>query len=251
MNERTCAVCSASIAHRSSRAKYCSQQCRDWLRHHPGEPIPKAGRSCRQCGSGIDERRLEVRYCSLLCQRRFLGGVPHRDSAICAECGTSFAPKHAAQRYCTGGCRDRACARNWYRANLEHARAQRRGYNQRTGAGTAGTHRYLARKRRQIVEQFTNREIFERDGWECRVCGDSVDQSVRWPHPLSATLDHILPVSKGGPHARSNVQLAHAFCNLSKSDGEVERAVASFKARRIAHLGLDRARLDDGVSGDT
>lgn len=33
-----------------------------------------------------------------------------------------------------------------------------------------------------------------------------------------ATIDHIIPLSKGGTHTYNNVQLAHYICNSKKSD---------------------------------
>jgi len=39
----------------------------------------------------------------------------------------------------------------------------------------------------------------------CGICGNPVDFSYKAPHPLSATVDHIIPVSKGGhPSALEN-----------------------------------------------
>jgi 5-methylcytosine-specific restriction endonuclease McrA len=33
------------------------------------------------------------------------------------------------------------------------------------------------------------------------------------------TIDHIVPVSKRGPHLFHNLQLAHGACNSRKGDG--------------------------------
>ncbi|WP_425566396.1 HNH endonuclease [Nonomuraea roseoviolacea] len=66
------------------------------------------------------------------------------------------------------------------------------------------------------VEAFANVEVFERDGWLCQLCGDPVDREADFPHPLYPTLDHIVPLSKGGEHSRANTQLAHYRCNLMK-----------------------------------
>ena len=53
----------------------------------------------------------------------------------------------------------------------------------------------------------------------CGICGQPVDFSFTFPHPLSATVDHIIPVSKGGhPSALENLQLAHRACNRQKSN---------------------------------
>ena len=53
----------------------------------------------------------------------------------------------------------------------------------------------------------------------CGICGKPVDFSYTYPHPLSPTVDHIIPVSKGGhPSGLQNLQLAHRCCNREKSD---------------------------------
>ncbi len=53
----------------------------------------------------------------------------------------------------------------------------------------------------------------------CGICGKPVDKSLKSPHPLSATVDHIIPVSRGGhPSDITNLQLAHRCCNRAKSD---------------------------------
>lgn len=57
----------------------------------------------------------------------------------------------------------------------------------------------------------------------CGICGKPVDMSLKYPHPLSATIDHIVPISKGGhPTDISNLQLAHRCCNRQKSDKLME-----------------------------
>lgn len=59
----------------------------------------------------------------------------------------------------------------------------------------------------------------------CGICGKPVDFSFRYPHPLSPTVDHIIPVAKGGhPSDINNLQLAHRCCNREKSDKLVPAA---------------------------
>ena len=53
----------------------------------------------------------------------------------------------------------------------------------------------------------------------CAICGQPVDFKIKFPDPMSATVDHIIPISRGGhPSDISNLQLAHFTCNRMKSD---------------------------------
>jgi 5-methylcytosine-specific restriction endonuclease McrA len=68
--------------------------------------------------------------------------------------------------------------------------------------------RVAARKfrRRQVKIEL----LVERDGLVCGICGEG---------PLdiaTAHIDHIYPRSLGGDNSLANLQLAHAFCNISK-----------------------------------
>lgn len=68
----------------------------------------------------------------------------------------------------------------------------------------------------------------------CGICGKPVDFSYRYPHPLSPTVDHIIPVAKGGhPSDLSNLQLAHRCCNRQKSDKLIEPRKADELSDRI------------------
>lgn len=53
----------------------------------------------------------------------------------------------------------------------------------------------------------------------CGICGKPVDKSLKYPHPMSPTADHIIPIDRGGhPSDLDNLQLAHFICNRYKSD---------------------------------
>jgi 5-methylcytosine-specific restriction endonuclease McrA len=60
--------------------------------------------------------------------------------------------------------------------------------------------------------------VFERDEWHCQICRSEVDPALAFPHPQSASLDHKVPITKGGSHTYANVQLAHLACNQAKGN---------------------------------
>ncbi len=78
--------------------------------------------------------------------------------------------------------------------------------------------RRRATKKTTEIEHFHSQEIYERDKWVCGICGEVVDRELKYPDLLSPSLDHVLPLSKGGAHTRENCQLAHFICNSRKGD---------------------------------
>jgi len=78
--------------------------------------------------------------------------------------------------------------------------------------------RSALKKGAALAESFHHVDIFERDGWMCGICSSPVDRSLEWPDPLSKSIDHIVPLAKGGPHTPENTQCAHLACNVRKGD---------------------------------
>ena len=60
----------------------------------------------------------------------------------------------------------------------------------------------------------TRQNVFKRDNFECLYCGIKKD----------LTLDHVIPSSKGGKHAWSNLATACKKCNARKGDYTPEQA---------------------------
>lgn len=88
--------------------------------------------------------------------------------------------------------------------------------------------RFRLRPEVVIDKGLTLSALFERDGGVCQICGEPCEWSdgetrsgtfiagERYP-----SVDHIVPLSKGGKHAWSNVQLAHRSCNTWKRDHDI------------------------------
>ncbi|MDQ6838806.1 MAG: HNH endonuclease, partial [Actinomycetota bacterium] len=64
------------------------------------------------------------------------------------------------------------------------------------------------------------RAVFARDGHRCQYCGASAEN-----------IDHVIPRSKGGPHAWDNVVAACRPCNTAKRDRLLEDS--GMKLRRL------------------
>lgn len=96
----------------------------------------------------------------------------------------------------------------WHKAYHKINSEKKRDYNRKR----------RALKRATQVEVIKEKVVYLRDGWICQHCKKRVNKRFRYPHLMSASLDHIIPLNKGGTHTYTNVQLAHLGCNLSKHD---------------------------------
>jgi len=61
--------------------------------------------------------------------------------------------------------------------------------------------------------------VFARDKWRCVLCGIKTPMLLRGTYEDAAPeLDHIIPLSLGGPHTYINTQCACRRCNIRKSN---------------------------------
>jgi len=89
----------------------------------------------------------------------------------------------------------------------------------------------LARSRRSLrrarmyqngYEKVDYREILERDGYICHICGGTVD-------PEQLHYDHVIPIARGGSHTKENIKVSHAVCNMRKSSKLLEEIRPFYK----------------------
>lgn len=62
-------------------------------------------------------------------------------------------------------------------------------------------------------------KVYERDRWRCGICAKRVNKNAKWPDQMCPSLDHIIPMSRGGDHTYANTQCSHWICNVLKSNG--------------------------------
>lgn len=74
-----------------------------------------------------------------------------------------------------------------------------------------------ARKHGVIIEPVSRKRVYRRDDYKCYMCGVDVVESKIY-QPNQATLDHVIPLSKGGSHIYDNIKTCCHQCNSMKSD---------------------------------
>lgn len=153
----------------------------------------------------------------------------------CSECKATFAEyqrrrrsnpdvaerekANQRKRYALDAEKHRARNREFYSNNAEYFRK----YRQEQWLIPAQRDRILswnqnrrARKRDAFVEHVEVGAVYERDNWVCHICGGKVDCMLKHPDPMCVSLDHIVPLSKGGEHSYINCATAHLRCNIQK-----------------------------------
>lgn len=182
--------------------KFCGYDCKtEWHRHDENGAMRRwqeeHGSTYNGCVKGPHSR---------LGARRQTG---HWMTGPCEVCGVVFTTRAHSRRFAWGCCPEhQRTATNRRQRQLEAAKY---GWSYKTNQ---------SRARRYGVEYEPIRptEVFARDGYRCGICGEMAERDQKVPHPRAPTLDHVVPMSKGGPHLYSNVQCAHFRCNYLKSD---------------------------------
>lgn len=115
----------------------------------------------------------------------------------CPVCGK----RTARPKYCSNGCRRKA-----ENASKEARRRAKINYA-------------------MIDNDITLSALFKRDGGVCHICGGRClyeDYTTRQGQKISGdwypSIDHVVPLAKGGEHSWQNVKLAHRRCNYIKRD---------------------------------
>lgn len=204
---RTCEVCSSSYKPTYGAQRTCGRVCGRVLssrsrRPKRGETCNVRWHECLICLKPIS--RPGVDYCSPTCRLVRYGSKAKPTTVPCADCGEDYSTKTAANG---GVCKD----------------CQKRAFRARFGSSDRKRARYY----QVAYEPIDRLRVYERDGWICGICEEPVLPDERSPHPLSPSLDHIIPISRGGDHLYGNVQCAHFLCNSLKGNRLDPGAVAA------------------------
>lgn len=134
--------------------------------------------------SSYDGRQSRCSSCQLAYAAAWNAAHPERASAKCARYHVGHRARVSARQAAY-----RAAHPDLFRRIAHNRRARLRG------APTFG--------------RVSFREVRERDGDVCWLCGKPVDSKTR-------SYDHAIPLAKGGEHSTRNIRVAHRRCNSAK-----------------------------------
>lgn len=180
-----CIQCGKLFKKKSDRVGYCSRDCKGLSRRKKW-PHTKV-HPCTDCGRYVNARRKR-----------------------CDECRATLLNSQKESSRSTGICRCRYCNKLWFAT--KSARKMRFCSSRCARRASGKSHRHRARKYGVPYEPINIAKLMERDGGRCVICRVRVVRSDAF-NPKWATIGHIVPISKGGPHTWSNVQLECWKCN--------------------------------------
>jgi 5-methylcytosine-specific restriction endonuclease McrA len=207
--------------------------------------------NCLWCGDVLDQRGAghPKKFCSKEHSSAFYYASKPKAASItksCAYCKETFMTKLTKSRFCKADCRN-----NFYRAVKLEATKVRQASNPRrfdfdcercnklvisdvrVTRGAYGKfcrscalvlrrerYRIKTAKRQRVLNpiRISADALIERDGNICRLCSTEIDLNLARNSRWGATIDHIVPLSKGGSDELDNLQLAHWICNIKKGN---------------------------------
>lgn len=204
-----CKHCGIEKLCRADRLIFCSRKCHFAYKTENAKPKQKATKPCEGgCGQLVDSQRKMCLACRALEKAyRRLEGLEYR----CVDCGR-WGHKATTQSY------KKRCDECKQQHIHQIKRKQRT-----TPEGRAKARQYKRNrehKKREAsaqCERFSDWRLFSRDRWKCQLCGRKVRKKQGETNfDDEATVDHIIPLSRGGKHAMANCQTACRACNTLK-----------------------------------
>lgn len=234
-----CKGCGAELApnkYQGNPKKWCSNKCRyRWNRaNNPRPPITDEQRLINN-KRRLD--RLRAKRASELQAKRNAGTI-----LVCKNCDTELKSQTGNSSYCNlGKCRSAkakeylknrrygVCSKDGCTKGIQNVTLQLCPHHATAIWREKNPERYreISRRSRQkrraveknaFVEKVDNMAIFERDKWTCWLCNTHIDKDKDYRDPMSPSIDHVIPLDKGGLHMESNIKAAHMGCNASKGN---------------------------------
>lgn len=122
-------------------------------------------------------------------------------AGYCLKCKAPFTDRQPGARFCSTLCGKR--------------------YHRRKNKRTSG------------VSARVRQHVLRRDGWRCQICKRMIQRTAAAPHPLSPSIDHVIPQSHFARHDRTahdpaNLRATHFICNALRGAGGGGEQLALF-----------------------
>ena len=189
-------------------------------------------------------------YCDRRCQSAVVLEKRKAEKTItrnCKECEGEYSTSNHKQVYCSSECRysyqkreSLSKAKEFYKSlypdGLKHkicewcneelvvpaqkTLASRRYHEDCSIEAQRARYRIKSTKRRtqMLPQRIAADQVVREYGSSCHICGEEIDLSLPRTSRMGLTIDHVIPLAKGGSDEMDNLKPAHWICNNRKSD---------------------------------
>jgi 5-methylcytosine-specific restriction endonuclease McrA len=208
-----CQYCGKSLQglSRTGRARRnCSDPCRNKAANRTKvSPVPKVEISCELCATKF-VARLGIRFCSIKCRRtntiqkqkakrQAIYEQKYPDGIVTVVCTWCNLPRSYQFGSSTPTAYHPKCTIEAQRARYRIKTVKRQG---------------LVNNPSRLAAD----EVIRVHGQNCSICGELIDLTLKRTSSMGLTVDHWIPLSKGGSDDMTNLRPAHWICNRRKSD---------------------------------
>lgn len=125
----------------------------------------------------------------------------------CRTCGRVFESKWGKQ-FCSDSCK-----RKWNNRLREKRKSERTRKAKQNG---------------KYDSTITLEKIYKRDKGRCYICGKKLKINTFYNDPFAPTIEHVIPIIKGGTHSWDNVKLSCRSCNNLKGTKSIESILKAY-----------------------
>lgn len=190
---------------RCSREVLAKGFCKRHYKRMSGSGNPL--RPCKGCGEGIPvERDGRSQFCDEGCKPRCRAPGCNETASAYESCS-----RHAntISRYGYFPDLDFDCWRCGVRVQRSHADRQQT-HNRKSCEDCS--------VRATRNHKWFRDEVLTSGAVDCSLCGDPINFDLAHPDPHSLSIDHTLPLTRGGTNLRRNLAPAHLVCNIRKGN---------------------------------
>lgn len=202
---KKCPICSKEFETTNSQKKFCSDDCKklqrkekDRKRYEKSNPTRMTAEEYIKYRHNQSEQRKKNKEIEDIWIKAF-----STDERICLECGEKF--------YCSKKSYQKTCSKECSSKHSNRVRDKRI-------------------KDITIDQDISLTRLYKRDNGLCYLCGGrcsyndyrEAKNGNPYPGDKYPTIEHVIPISRGGLHSWDNVRLACWKCNIEKSDDIIE-----------------------------
>lgn len=236
--KRECLSCKKNYGTIRHSSKFCSEKCRSkYNRNNRG-----IKQKCIFCGKEFFSYKNKI-HCNNKCKekfyekkeliKRFVELINPLRHKRCLHCENEFYAGELHKKFCSNACLNNFHYRYKPKTYQHKCRECGSHYtdNQENSAGCSDScknkfarrkrelNRYKRLKENGTIDWDINLErLIKRDKGHCHLCNSKVIVNDDYNSDYYPSIDHVIPISKGGTHTWDNVKLAHRICNTYKSN---------------------------------